>query len=260
MNIKKLPEKPRIVLLANDKVGLEITKYLKHSKENIVSLVLHPKHKAKLADKIRKIAKTKNIFYADKINTRHYLDKIKKLKPDLALSMWFGYILKREFIELFPFGCINLHNSYLPLNRGKYAQVWAIYENSQYGVSIHYIDEKIDTGDIITQKKIKIEPTDIAGILYDRSLKEIVKLFINTWPKIKSGQIKPKPQDKKAATYHVAKDVERLDCIDLNKKYKGRELINQLRARSFGDRSYVYFWEKGEKVYVKIVLSKKSKF
>jgi len=141
-NNKKLPRKPRILLLANDKVGLEITEYLKRQKENIVGLVLHPRNKAKLADKIKKSAGVKDIFYADQINSQFYLDKIKKLKPDIALSMWFGYILKEEFIELFPFGCINLHNSYLPLNRGKYPNVWAIYDDSKYGVSIHSVDKK----------------------------------------------------------------------------------------------------------------------
>jgi len=129
--MKSLSKRPKIVLLVNDKVGLEITKYLKQQKENIVGLVLHPKNSAKLADKIRKEAKAKNIFYANQIKSPYYLDKIKKLKPDLALSAWFGYILKKEFIKLFPFGCINLHNSYLPYNQGKYPHVWAIYNNSK---------------------------------------------------------------------------------------------------------------------------------
>lgn len=260
MNIKKLPEKPKIVLLANDRVGLEITKYLKQQKENIVGLVLHPKYKAKLSDKIRNIVKTKNIFYADQINSWRYLDKIKKLKPDIALLMWFGYVLKREFIELFPLGCINLHNSYLPYNRGKYPHVWALYNNSKYGVSIHYVNDKIDSGDILARKEIKIKPTDIASSLYERSLEEIVKLFIAVWPRFKKGEIKTISQNNKIATIHFAKDVKKFDFIDLNKKYTGKELINQLRSRSFNDRTYAYFLYKGKKIYVKITLSNTPNF
>lgn len=260
MSVKILPEKPKILLLANNKVGLEVAKYLKRQKENIVGLVLHPKHKAKLADEIRETLRIKNVFYADQINFQTCLDKIKKLKPDLALSVWFGYILKKEFIKLFPFGCINLHNSYLPYNRGKYPHVWAIYNNSKYGVSIHYINEKTDAGDIIARKEIKIKITDIAGTLYDHSLEEIVKLFISIWPKFKKGKIKTIPQNNKIATFHFAKDIKKLDFIDLNKKYTGKELINQLRSRSFTDRTYAYFLYKGKKIYVKITLSDTPNF
>lgn len=255
MKTKHFPRNPKIILLANDRVGLKVSKYLRQQKENIVGLVLHPQDTAKLANKIKKETKVKNIFYADQLKSPYYLDRIKKLKPDLALSAWFGYILKKEFIELFPFGCINLHNSYLPYNRGKYPHVWAIYNNSKYGVSIHYIDEKIDTGNIIARKEIKIEPTDIAGTLYEKSLEEIVNLFITTWPKIKQGKIRLISQNSKIFTFHLAKDVEKLDFIDLNKKYTGKELINQLRSRSFSDRTYAYFLYKGKKIYVKITLS-----
>lgn len=258
--MKYLSEKPKIVLLANDKVGLEITEYLKRQKENIVGLVLHPKNNAKLFDEIRKKAKVENIFYANQLKSSYCLDKIKKLKPDLALSMWFGHILKREFIKLFPFGCINLHNSYLPCNRGKYPHVWAIYNDSKYGVSIHYIDEKTDAGDIIARKEIKIKPTDIAGTLYEHSLKEIVKLFVAIWPKIKQGKIKLTPQNNKIATFHFAKDVKELNFIDLNKKYTGKELIDRLRSRSFTDRTYAYFLDKNKKIYIKIILSDVTNF
>jgi len=120
--------------------------------------------------------------------------------------------------------------------------------------------KKIDTGGIIARKEIKIKPTDIAGTLYDRSLKEIVKLFISTWPHFKNGKIKITKQNNKVATAHFAKDVERLDYIDLNKIYLGKEFINKLRARSFADRTYAYFLCRGKKVYVKIDLSLKPKF
>jgi methionyl-tRNA formyltransferase len=255
MIIKKLSKKPKIILLANDKVGLEIAKYLKENKEDIVGLILHPNHNAKLSEEIKKVVNIKNVFYADEINSPYCLDKIKKLKPDIALSMWFGYILKPEFIRLFPSGCINLHNSYLPLNRGKYPHVWAIYENSKYGVSIHYVDENIDTGGILARKEIKIKPTDIAGTLYDRSLKKIVKLFFLFWPRFKENKIKAIKQNNKIATSHFAKNVEELNLIDLDKQYLGGQLIDRLRSRSFNNRTYAYFLRKNKKIYIKITLS-----
>lgn len=260
MIVKQLPKNPRIILLANDRVGLEVAKYLKKCRENIVALILHPKNNAKSFNKIKKIVNIRNIFTANQIKVPQYLEKIKKLEPDIAICAWFGYILKKEFINIFPASCINLHNSYLPYNRGKYPHVWSIYNNSKYGVSIHYVDEKIDSGDILARKEIKIKPTDIAGTLYERSLKEIVKLFIEIWPKLKQGKIKSIPQNNKIATFHPAKDIEKINFINLNNRYSARDLINQLRARSFQDRTYAYFSYKGRIIYVKLLLSDQPNF
>lgn len=154
-------------------------------------------------------------------------------------------------IDIFPCGVISFHNSYLPYNRGKYPHVWAIYNELKYGVSLHYIDEDIDTGDIIARREMKIEPTDIASTLYERSLEEIVELFKVTWPRL--NKISSIPQGK--GVHHFAKEVGELDVIDLDKTYKGRDIINQLRARSFKDRSYVYYMQDGKKIFIRVSLS-----
>jgi|SRR3989344_2068112 len=258
--MKSSSKKLSIILMANDKVGLAIAKYLSDQKENISALVLHSKNTAKLSKEIRRCTQTKEIIYSDQLNDVRIIKRIKNLNPDLLITAWFGYILKKELIDIFPFGCINLHNSYLPFNRGKHPHVWAIYEGTPYGVSIHYIDEHIDSGDIIAQKTITVYPTDTAGTLYEKSIKEIVKLFRSVWPKLKQGKIKPKPQDINLATHHYAKNVELLDFIDLNKKYSARKLIDQIRSRSFSDRTYAYFLHNGKKIFVKILLSNKPNF
>lgn len=258
--MKSLTQNAKIVLLANDKVGLEIARYLKNRKENIIALVLHSPQNSKFFDEIKKTVKIQNIFLANQITLPNYLEKIKSLRPDIAICAWFGHILKEDFISIFPAGCVNLHNSYLPLNRGKYPQAWAIYTNSKYGVTIHYIDKKIDTGPIIARKEIKIEPTDTAGSLYEKSLKEIIKLFIIKWPKIKNGFIKPIIQNNKAATLHMAQDITKLDFIDLDKKDTAKNFINQLRARSFQDRTYAHFICDGKKIYAKLTLSNEQNF
>lgn len=260
MIVKQLPKNPRIILLANDRVGLEVAKYLKKCRENIVALILHPKNNSRLFNEIKKIVNIRNIFTANQIKLPKYLEKIKELEPDIAICAWFGYILKKRFINIFPAGCINLHNSYLPYNRGKYPHVWSIYTSGKYGVSIHYIEKNIDTGPIVAKKKIKIKITDIAGTLYERALEEIVKLFIKIWPKLKQGKIKSMPQNNKVATFHLAKDIEKIDFIDLDKKYSACDLINQLRARSFQDRTYAYFLYKGKRIYVKLLLSDQPNF
>ncbi len=259
MKLKTISKNPRIILLANDRVGLAAAKYLKQKGERIAALVLHSKGKAKLAEEIRAVFPTVPVFYADRIREPKTLSRLAALRIEIGISAWFGYILKKEFINLFPAGIINFHNSYLPVNRGKYPHVWALATGSIYGVTLHYVDEGIDTGAIIAHRVIRAAPTDTAGLLYARALDEIVDLFKVIWPRFRANKIRPLTQKGKA-THHFAREVAELDYIDLSKKYIGEDLINQLRSRSFKDRSYAYFVKNGKKIYVKVELSEKPEF
>ncbi len=255
-----LPDKPKIALLANDAVGLDIAKYLKERKENIAVLVVHPVNSGKLINEIKNIFPGVKTYESSDLTRADVLDKLRSMNLDIAVSAWFGFILKKPFIDLFLYGCVNLHNSLLPQGRGKYPHVWAIYGEEPYGVTIHYIDEGIDSGDIIAQREVPIKETDIAGTLYSRSLEDVATLFKETWPKIKNGEICPRPQNDVDALSHYSHEAVKLDIIDLDKAYRGKELINRLRARSFQDRTYAYYEKNGKKIYVKIELSENPNF
>ena len=248
----------RIVMLVNDRVGLELIKFLKADGQKIVALVLD--REKRLFDEITKAAKTKNVFYSDGLRNSEVLEKISALKPDLAVCTWCKYLLKKEFLAIFPEGVINLHNAYLPYGRGKYPQVWAIIKGFPYGVSLHYMNESFDAGDIIARAKINIEITDTGGTLMEKALNGLEMLFKKTWPKIKAGRVRRYKQNEKKASYFQAKDAKKQNLINLDKAYKARDLVNWLRSRSFDDRSYGFFFHKGKKIFVKIILSRKQNF
>lgn len=254
MHVDSVPPHPKIILFANGKVGLSVVQFLKKRKENIVALVLHHDTSALLVKEIIKASQCKRIYYANELREAGTIIKLKKLKPDIGISAWFGFILKPEVINLFPSGCINCHNSYLPYNQGKYPHVWAIAKQSPYGVTIHYIDQHIDTGHILSQKRLPIAITDTGESLYEKSLEEVIDLFIHTWPLLLAHRIRPKKQNKAKASFHKASQIDILDRIDINKKYLAKDIINQIRSRSFYDRTYAYFFHKGKKVYIKITL------
>lgn len=256
MSHTQVPKNPTVVLFANNVIGLEIARYLKKRKEHIAALVIHPPEKAILADQIRAEIKPAYCFDAGHLYNPHVLKTIRSLKPDMAICAWFGYILKKEIIELFPSGVINTHNSYLPYNRGKYPQSWAIAKGTPYGVTLHYIDERIDTGEIVAQTHIPVNIVDTGESLYNKSVKEIITLFKKTWPAIKSNTINPKKQHSGRASYHAAKDIAVLDEIHPYKKYKAIDLINQIRSRSFNKKTYAFFIHKGEKIYIRVELHK----
>ena len=106
--------------------------------------------------------------------------------------------------------------------------------------------------------KVNSKPTDNAKDLYKRLQVEIVKLFKKNWDKIKNNKIINFEQEQKKSKYKSKKDVEQYDRIDLNKKILTEDLINILRARSFGKKSFAYFSKGGKKVYVNLTLRESS--
>ena len=246
----------RILFLGNNWVGWQVLQWLKSQGEEIVGLVVHPKQRQKYGEEIIEVASLdrSNIFDGSTLHQTETIEAIQVLQPDLGLSVFFGYILKESFLSLFPQGCINLHPAYLPFNRGVYPNVWSIVEGTPAGVTLHYIDTGIDTGDIIASRRVEIEPIDTAKTLYHKLEKACTDLFIEMWPLIKSGQSPMIAQSSSEGTYHRTKDIERIDKIDLDKTYTGRDLINILRARTFPPYRGAYFVEDGKRIYLQLNL------
>lgn len=252
----------RIVLLANNWVGLEIVKYLQSNHEQIIALGIHEPEKQKYTKEIIKASKLskKYIFTANNLREPDFITKIVSWKPDLIIAAFWGYILKPELIGIPPRGCINFHPGYLPYNRGVNPNVWPFIDGTPTGVTIHYIDAGVDTGDIIAREKVPIHPSDTAESIYFKTMVAIVTVFQKCWPAIRAGTNKRIMQEKlsQKPTMHFARDISNLDRIPLHRKYTGRELINRLRARSYGDRYYAYYKDGTHKVFVRLDLSIKN--
>ncbi len=247
----------KIFLMADYPVGLEVVKHLLSLKEEIVGAAVHSAPVARNTEQILDLLDLpgSRIFKGEDINSAESIQKIKELAPDLILCVYWAYILKPELIEIPSKGCINFHSAYLPYNRGKNPNIWPIIEGTPAGVTLHYIDPGIDSGDIAAQQEVRVESTDTAKTLYDKCQDAFIALFKQSWPEIKSGNIKRKPQDNSKATFHYAKDLKKLDEIRLDEDYKARDLLNILRARTFPPYPSAYFIdEDGRKVYVRLQL------
>ncbi len=246
----------RILYLGNNRVGWQVLKWLKEQSEEIVGLVIHPIRNQKYVSEILKVADlpSSQIFDGAELHKPAVMKAIRDLVPDIALSVLFNYILKPEFLAVFPQGVVNLHPAYLPYNRGQYPNVWSIIEGTPAGVTLHYIDAKIDTGDIIAQREVPVEPIDTGETLYRKLEQASVELLRETWPLIKEGKATRMPQSNEAGTYHRTEDVEAIDEIDLDRIYIARDLINILRARSFPPYEGAYFTSNGKKVYLNLKL------
>jgi methionyl-tRNA formyltransferase len=245
-----------VVLLANNRVASEVACCIRDQGDDIVALVLHPAERRKFGDEIIRASDVtpSAIYDGTRINDPKILAALAAHAPDIGVSVSFGYLLRRPVLDLFPRGCVNLHPAFLPYNRGANPNIWSIVDRTPAGVTIHYIDEGVDTGDIIAQTQIPVEVVDTGETLYHKLEQASTDLFRRTWPSLRVGDVQRRPQAPGQGSVHRLRDVERIDEIDLDRTYTGRELIDILRARTFLPYPGAFFRVGGKKIYLRLQL------
>lgn len=245
----------RILFLGNNWLGWQALQWLKGAGEDVAGLVRHPQSKLRFGAEIMgAFGKDGAVFEGPDLRDPGTLERIRTLNCDIAFSVLFDYVVKPEFISLFPRGVINLHPALLPFNRGQYPNVWSILDGTPSGTTLHYIDAGIDTGDIIAQRKVEVEPVDTGESLYRKLERASLDLIKETWPAIESGTAPRLRQGGEKGTYHRTRDVDQVDEIELDGFYTGRELLDRLRARTFPPYKGAFVRVGGRKIYLRLGL------
>lgn len=176
-----------------------------------------------LLDKCYKVIK-----YTEKLTPKIF----GKYMPDITISFNYKHIIDEDVI-FFGGGrnyIVNLHISYLPYNRGWGPNFFSFYDNSPKGVTIHMIDEGIDTGDILVQKEVMLDENIETFISsYDKLLMEIQELFKDNWDLISQQTLQPKPQIDKGS-FHTLKE---LNLIREQYHFEWNENISDVKKRVF---------------------------
>lgn len=129
-------------------------------------------------------------------------EEIRALQPDAIVVMAYGQILPREVLEIPRIACLNLHASLLPRWRGAAPIQAAITAGDpETGVTVMYMDEGLDTGDILLQRRIDILPTDTGGSLHDRLAQIAPEALLEALQMLANGNAPRIPQDNTVATY-----------------------------------------------------------
>ena len=196
---------------------------------------------------IKKLANDKAILVLQPEKIREDYQEIINLKPDIIITCAYGQIIPRELLECPRLGCINVHASLLPKLRGGAPIHKAIIEgHSKTGITIMYMNTKMDEGDIITQEEIEILDTDTASSLHDKLSILGRDLLLKTLPSIINGTNSRTKQDSLQATYAftLKKEDEKLN---FNKT--ARQIHNQIRGLNSWPGAYCIFEGKILKVW-----------
>lgn len=253
----------RIALFANHTPGLEVATFLAERSQNdrVCALYVtgeHPEMDQRIIDTLN--LEEKNVFIGrKKILELEHIEWFKNQKFDVIICVYWPWLLESDIFTSVD-KTINFHPALLPVNRGWFPHVHSLIDGSKTGVTLHMIQEEADTGPIWAQQEVAIKPTDTAKEIYNRLQREIVDLFIAKWDKIKNNQLDVIPQDESKANYHAKNEIYDLDSIELTKDYMAKDLINRIRARSFGSLGFAFYEENGEKVFLNLSLSESFRF
>lgn len=167
-----------------------------------------------------------------KINSSNTINTIKKLSPEIIFCIGGTQLIPEAVLKIPPQGTINIHPALLPKYRGRYSTPHALFNGEKKtGVTMHFMDEKLDSGPIISQKIIPINKTDTAKSLYDKftDIGEALFIqFLSDW--LKGKKISKKPQNEKKASYYP-KGLPNNGEIDWT--WSGKKIYNFIRAMTF---------------------------
>lgn len=168
------------------------------------------------------------VFQPVKIREEASLKEILALEPDLIVTAAFGQILPKKLLDAPKYGCINVHASLLPELRGGAPIHYAILQGKiKTGITIMYMVEKLDAGDILTQVEVEIDEKDNVGTLHNKLSEAGAKLLSETLPKLIAGELNPIKQNEDEATfaYNIKREQEKI-----NWQESGGKIYNHIRG------------------------------
>jgi len=199
----------RIVFIGTGEIGVPTLRALQKSEHELVAVVTQPDKPVGRAQKITAppikaaLAGTEmSILQPARIKDLQSIEQIRALAPDVIVVVAYGQILPRAVLEIPKITCLNLHASLLPRWRGAapiQAAIAAV--DRETGITTMYMDEGVDTGDILLQRKIEILPADSGGSLHDRLAEIAPETLLESLRLLGDGNAKRVPQDQALATY-----------------------------------------------------------
>jgi len=222
----------RIVFMGTPDFSVPTLKALHTSKHELIAAVTNPdrpkgRGRSLIASPVKETSMAMGhlVLQPKRVKEESFVEKLASLEPDLFVVVAFGQILSTAVLSIPRLGAINIHASLLPKYRGPAPIQWAVIngENTT-GVTTMWMDEGMDTGDVLLKKAIPIEPTDTADSIHDSLAQEGADLLMATLSELAAGTLSRTPQDHSRATIAPmlkkkdglidwSKDARALDCF-----------------------------------------------
>jgi len=244
----------RIVFMGTPEFAAKALEALIHDGQDIVLAVSQPdKPKGRgyrlEPSEVKKLALAHGIevITPNTLKDESVIEKLKSANADVFIVAAYGKILPKAVLDIPPLGCINIHASLLPALRGAAPINRAIMEgHTKGGITIMYMEEGLDTGDIILQEEIAIPPDMTAGEYHDRLAVLGGECIVRFLQLAESGNIPRIKQDESLATY--AKKIEKSDCL-VTFRMSPQETVNQIRGLNPFPGAFVFLNGKRIKIY-----------
>jgi methionyl-tRNA formyltransferase len=200
----------RIVFIGTGEIGVPVLRSLQQSKEHeLVGAITQPdkavgREQSITAPPIKAAlsGSALPIFQPARIKREEAVTEIRALAPDVIVVMAYGQILPRSVLEIPRVACLNLHASLLPRHRGAAPiQAAIVAGDPTSGITVMYMDEGLDTGDVLLQSRLEIAADETGGSLHDRLAQIAPDAFHEALAQLQRGSAPRMPQDSSVATY-----------------------------------------------------------
>lgn len=242
------------VIFAGDRdISVWVLEYLLSAGVRPIALLIPSEDRASHAHELRSLCSHLSgdaILRGKQFRDDASVAYLKTLEPDLVVSVHFPYIIPAEILAIPRIGTLNLHPAYLPHNRGWHTPSWALLEGTPIGATLHFMDEGVDTGDIVHQREYGPSPEDTAHTLYGKLRALELEVFREAWPTIVAGTFARQKQVG-PGTSHRQRDLfdPGVQELSLNGMYTAHDLIQRLRALTTNDVREAAYFRKDGKVY-----------
>jgi methionyl-tRNA formyltransferase len=201
------------------------------------------------------------VLSGDEFRSEQGMGILRSLELDYIFCIHFPYLVPREVLDLPAEGVLNLHPAYLPFNRGWHTPSWALLEGTPIGATLHFMDEGLDTGDIVHQRHLEVMPNDTADTLYRRLKALELKVFREAWPALRDRNYARRPQDPEAGTMHRRKDLfaDSVQRLDPSAQLPVSEVLLRLRALTTNQRGEAAYFDAGGRRYrVQVIIHEET--
>ncbi len=250
-------EKLRIVFMGTPDFAVATLSTLVENDYDVVGVITAPDRPAGRGRKLQESAVKKyavekglTVLQPTNLKNEDFLAELKALKANLQIVVAFRMLPKAVW-QMPEYGTFNLHASLLPSYRGAAPINWAIINGEmETGVTTFFIDDKIDTGEIILQEKVKIAKDDTAGILHDKLMEVGAELVLTTVQQIGAGVVKTQKQDDSKelkSAYKIFKDTCEIDW-----KKPINDIYNHIRGLSPYPASWTTLYNGDDSIFLKI--------